>query len=103
MEYQLCGFIKVKKSELLIYLEEKFDYLPKREVERTLEKMLSYLSSSISKGNRIEIRGFGSFSSKHRSPRNGRNPSTGEKIFIDKKNFIYFNPSKKLKRMVNEK
>tara|TARA_B100000886_G_C20402146_1_gene483076 strand:- start:186 stop:467 length:282 start_codon:yes stop_codon:yes gene_type:complete len=93
----------VKKSELLIYLEEKFDYLPKREVERTLEKMLSYLSSSISKGNRIEIRGFGSFSSKHRSPRNGRNPSTGEKIFIDKKNFIYFNPSKKLKRMVNEK
>ncbi len=93
----------MKKSELLIYLEEKFDYLPKREVERTLEKMLSYLSSSISKGNRIEIRGFGSFSSKHRSPRNGRNPSTGEKIFIDKKNFIYFNPSKKLKRMVNEK
>ena len=93
----------MKKSELLIYFERKFDYLPKREVERTLEKILSFLSSSISKGNRIEIRGFGSFSIRSRGSRNGRNPSTGEKIFIDEKNFIYFNPSKKLKRKVNEK
>tara|TARA_B100001027_G_C16217649_1_gene308239 strand:+ start:522 stop:803 length:282 start_codon:yes stop_codon:yes gene_type:complete len=93
----------VKKSELLIYFEEKFDYLPKREVERTLEKILSFLSSSISKGNRIEIRGFGSFSIRSRSSRNGRNPSTGEKIFIDEKNFINFTPSKKLKRIINEK
>ena len=53
--------------------------------------------------NKIEIRGFGTFSSKVRKARKGRNPSTGESIFINEKNVIYFNPSKKLKRIINEK
>ena len=92
----------MKKSELLLSLEKKFDYLPKREVERTLDKILSFFSSSLVKGSRIEIRGFGTFSSKVRKARKGRNPSTGQSIFIKEKNVIYFNPSKKLKRIINE-
>ena len=59
-------------------LEKKFEYLPKREVERTLEKILQFFSSNLSRGNRIEIRDFGTFSTRLRKSRTGRNPSTGE-------------------------
>ena len=51
----------MKKSDLLAELEKKFDYLPKREVERTLEKILQFFSSNLAKGNRIELRDFGTF------------------------------------------
>ena len=67
------------------------------------KKIIAFFSASIVKGSRIEIRGFGTFSSKVRGARIGRNPSTGEKIYIKEKNVIYFNPSKKLKRLINEK
>ena len=54
------------KIRYLEALEKKFDYLPKREVERTLEKILNYLSTSLVKGNRIEIRDFGTFTLRHK-------------------------------------
>ena len=93
----------MKKSDLLILLEKKFEYLPKREVERTLEKILQFFSSNLSKGNRIEIRDFGTFSTRLRKARTGRNPSTGEEIKISEKFLIHFVPGKKLKSMINEK
>ena len=93
----------MKKSDLLMILEKKFEYLPKREVERTLEKILQFFSSNLSKGNRIEIRDFGTFSTRLRKSRTGRNPSTGEEITINEKFLIHFVPGKKLKKMVNEK
>jgi len=52
----------MKKSDILKELEHKFDYLPRREVERTLEKILQFFSSNLAKGARIEIRDFGTFS-----------------------------------------
>ena len=70
----------MKKSDILDRLEEKFDYLPKREVERTLEKVLQFFSANLAKGNRIEIRDFGTFSLRLRKSRVGRNPSSGKKI-----------------------
>ena len=73
----------MKKSDLLMILEKKFEYLPKREVERTLEKILQFFSSNLSKGNRIEIRDFGTFKTRLRKSRTGRNPSTGEEIKIN--------------------
>ena len=92
----------MKKSDLLLILEKKFEYLPKREVERTLEKILQFFSSNLSKGNRIEIRDFGSFSTRLRKSRIGRNPSTGEKIQIKDKLLVHFTPGKKLKKLINE-
>ena len=92
----------MKKSDLLIILEKKFEYLPKREVERTLEKILQFFSSNLSKGNRIEIRDFGSLSTRLRKSRIGRNPSTGEKIQIEDKLLVHFTPGKKLKKIINE-
>ena len=92
----------MKKSDLLLILEKKFEYLPKIEVERTLEKILQFFSSNLSKGNRIEIRDFGSFSTRLRKSRVGRNPSSGEKINIKDKYLIHFTPGKKLKKIINE-
>ncbi len=92
----------MKKSDLLLILEKKFEYLPKREVERTLEKILQFFSSNLSKGNRIEIRDFGSLSTRLRKSRIGRNPSTGEKIKIKDKLLVHFTPGKKLKKIINE-
>jgi len=92
----------MKKSDLLLILEKKFEYLPKIEVERTLEKILQFFSSNLSKGNRIEIRDFGILSTRLRKSRVGRNPSSGEKIIIKDKYLIHFNPGKKLKKIINE-
>ena len=92
----------MKKSEILSILEKKFEYLPKREVERTLEKILQFFSTNLSKGNRIEIRDFGSLSTRLRKSRVGRNPSSGEKIHIENKFLVHFTPGKKLKKIINE-
>ena len=93
----------MKKSDLLTELEKKFDYLPKREVERTLEKILQLFSSNLAKGNRIELRDFGTFIIKLRKARTGRNPATGEQIKINQKYFVHFKPGKRLKEVINEK
>ncbi len=91
----------MKKSEILKILENKFDYLPRREVERTLEKILQFCSTNLANGSRIEIRDFGTFSTRLRDTRVGRNPATGEKINIEKKYFVHFIPSKKLRKEMN--
>ncbi len=93
----------MKKSDLQAELEKKFDYLPKREVERTLEKILQLFSSNLAKGNRIELRDFGTFIIKLRKARTGRNPATGEQIKINQKYFVHFKPGKRLKEVINEK
>ena len=80
----------MKKSDLQSKLELKFDYLPKREVERTLDKILQFFSANLSKGNRIEIRDFGTFSLRLRKARTGRNPSSGEKIDIQSDEYAFF-------------
>ena len=92
----------MRKSEILKILESKFDYLPKREVERTLEKILQYFSSHLAKGSRIEIRDFGTFSIRSRDARVGRNPASGKEINIGKKHFVHFIPGKKLRKELND-
>ncbi len=91
----------MKKSDILKELENKFEYLPRREVERTLEKILQFFASNLAKGARIEIRDFGTFSTKTRESRIGRNPLSGEKIEIKNKNIIHFIPGKKLTKEIN--
>ena len=76
--------------------------MPKREVGRTLEKILQNLVTNLSQGNRVEIRDFGTFSTRLRKARTGRNPASGEKIHINDKYLVHFIPGKKLKKLVNE-
>ena len=93
----------MKKSDLLMLLEKKFEYLPKREVERTLEKILQFFSSNLSKGNRIEIRDFGSLTTRLRKSRIGRNPKTKKESIITERNVVLFKASKEFKNFINLK
>ncbi|QCI24947.1 integration host factor subunit beta [Buchnera aphidicola (Rhopalosiphum padi)] len=89
------------KSELFERIAERKSYISNKIIEYAVKEMLEYMSISLSKGKRIEIRGFGSFSLHYRSSRIGRNPKTGKKIKLNEKYVPYFKPGKKLRDRVN--
>ena len=102
MVFTLCGCLIMNKSDLLDKLIKKYSHLPPREVEKILEKILATFVETLTLSNRIEIRGFGSFSIRNRPKRQGRNPKTGEKISISQKKSIGFKASKEMKETLNE-
>ncbi len=75
--------------------------LPRRESESIVETIFDSIIESIQKGDKIEIRGFGSFRTRQRRGRVGRNPKTGEKVEVPPKKIPFFKPSKELKDFVN--
>ena len=70
------------KSELIEIITAKQKHLPAKDVELALKQILEIMSDALSQGERIEIRGFGSFSLHFRPPRQGRNPKTGEAVAL---------------------
>ena len=90
------------KSELIERLADKMRQVPSRDVETSIKEMLEQMAQTLQKGERIEIRGFGSFSLHYRAPRVGRNPKTGETVKLDGKYVPHFNPGKELRERVNE-
>ena len=90
------------KSELIETLADKLNHLAAKDVEEAIKEILEMMANTLSKGERIEIRGFGSFSLHYRAPRVGRNPKTGESVELDGKYVPHFKPGKKLKQKVNE-
>jgi integration host factor subunit beta len=90
------------KSELIERLADKMRQVPSRDVESSIKVMLEQMSQTLQKGERIEIRGFGSFSLHYRAPRVGRNPKTGETVKLDGKYVPHFKPGKELRERVNE-
>lgn len=90
------------KSELIEIMSIKQPSLPLKEMEAGVKELLDYMANSLSTGDRIEIRGFGSFSLHYRAPRVGRNPKTGETVHLDGKYVPYFKPGKELRERVNE-
>jgi integration host factor subunit beta len=90
------------KSELIERLTEKYHDLPPKEVELAIKEMLEQMAQSLSRGKRIEIRGFGSFSLHYRAPRVGRNPKTGQSVELTGKYVPHFKPGKELRERVNE-
>jgi integration host factor subunit beta len=93
--------MKVTKSELIEILAKKFHYLPQGEVEAAVKCVLEQMSDALSGGDRIEIRGFGSFSLHYRPPRVGRNPKTGDSVDLNSKYVPHFKPGKELRDRVN--
>jgi len=91
----------MNKSELTTLLSKKHDLLYKDDVEASIKLIIECLSSSLSKRNRIEIRGFGSFSVRSRKERIGRNPKTGKSISVSTKFHPYFRASKSLRDAIN--
>ncbi|MCL5041108.1 MAG: integration host factor subunit beta [Pseudomonadaceae bacterium] len=90
------------KSELIERIVEKQGQLSAKDVELAIKTMLEHMSQALSTGERIEIRGFGSFSLHYRAPRVGRNPKTGDAVELDGKFVPHFKPGKELRDRVNE-
>ncbi|TAN53888.1 MAG: integration host factor subunit beta [Methylococcaceae bacterium] len=89
------------RSELIELLAGKQKHLAHKDVELTVKSLLEYLSAALCKGQRIEIRGFGSFSLRYRSPRVGRNPKTGDVVDLTPKYVPHFRPGKELRDRVD--
>lgn len=89
------------KSELINKLAEKQEGLQRKDVELSVNHVLERLSDSLGKGERIEIRGFGSFSLHYRPPRKAHNPKTGERVFTQAKYTPHFKPGKDMRDRVN--
>ncbi|HHF3864673.1 TPA: integration host factor subunit beta, partial [Haemophilus influenzae] len=89
------------KSELMEKLSAKQPTLPAKEIENMVKDILEFISQSLENGDRVEIRGFGSFSLHHRQPRLGRNPKTGDSVNLSAKSVPYFKAGKELKARVD--
>ena len=90
------------KSELIEVIAKKQRHLPAKDVELAVKHLLDLMGNSLAAGERIEIRGFGSFSLHFRAARLGRNPKTGEKVDLSGKYVPHFKPGKELRERVNE-
>ena len=89
------------KSELVEILAAKNSHLNHKDVELAVKSLLDQMSHALASGQRIEIRGFGSFSLHYRPPRIGRNPKTGESVALAAKYVPHFKPGKELRERVN--
>ncbi len=89
------------KSELIESLARQLSHLAIKDVELAVKCVVEHMSETLSLGERIEIRGFGSFSLHHRAPRMGRNPKTGESVSLTAKYVPHFKPGKELRDRVN--
>jgi len=89
------------KSELIEILATKQGQLAHKDVELAVKTMLEHMAQTLASGERIEIRGFGSFSLHYRPPRQGRNPKTGDSVSLGPKYVPHFKPGKELRDRVN--
>ena len=91
------------KSELIERIVTHQGLLSSKDVELAIKTMLEQMSQCLATGDRIEIRGFGSFSINRRSPRMGRNPRSGESVAIPEKRVPHFKPGKALREAVDKR
>ena len=89
------------KSQLIEQLVDKNPQLSVRDIELVVKSLIDQMSESLANGDRIEIRGFGSFSLHYRAPRVGRNPKTGESVTLNGKYVPHFKPGKELRERAN--
>ena len=91
----------ITKSELIEKIAQKQGHLQHKDIELSVKSMIEQMSHALSSGERIEIRGFGSFSLHFRPPRIGRNPKSGENVMLTEKYVPHFKPGKELRERVN--
>ncbi|MCD7097216.1 integration host factor subunit beta [Stenotrophomonas sp. MMGLT7] len=90
------------KSELIEILARRQAHLKADDVDLAVKSLLEMMGGALSSGDRIEIRGFGSFSLHYRPPRLGRNPKTGESVALAGKHVPHFKPGKELRERVSD-
>ncbi len=88
------------KAELVDEVSRDSD-LNKKDAEVMVQTVLDSIVDSLNSGEKVELRGFGSFRLRERASRQGRNPKTGEKVFVPAKRVPYFKPGKELKTLIN--
>ena len=93
------------KSELIQRLTEMYPdpRLYHRDFERVVNKIFDEISDALTRGDRVELRGFGAFSTRSRDKRLGRNPRTGESVDVEKKYLPFFKTGKELRESINKK
>jgi integration host factor subunit beta len=89
------------RSDLVDALAARFAQLGQRDAELAVKAILESMADALVRGQRIEIRGFGSFSVNHRPARLGRNPRSGEQVAIPEKRVPHFKPGKALREQVD--
>ena len=92
----------MRKSELIENLIDRFESVPVRSVEQSVKAIIDHMADALAAGDRIEIRGFGSFCLHYRAPRTGRNPKTGDSVELASKYVPHFKPGKELRDQVND-
>ncbi|MCA3595464.1 MAG: integration host factor subunit beta [Methylobacterium sp.] len=91
------------KSELVLKMAEMNPHLYQRDIEILVNAILDEITTALSRGDRVELRGFGTFSTKERDARLGRNPRTGAKVDVDEKRVPYFKAGKEIRERLNVK
>jgi integration host factor subunit beta len=90
------------KSELTADLAASNPHLTGRDVELIVATVFDEITAALARGERVELRGFGAFTVKHRNARTGRNPRTGEAVPVDEKAVPFFKAGKELRERVNK-
>ncbi len=89
------------RSEIIELIASQQTQLSTKDVELAVKVMIEHMTECLAEGDRIEIRGFGSFSLHYREPRKGRNPKTGDAVQLEGKYVPHFKPGKELRERVN--
>lgn len=90
------------KSDLVELIGSHLKHLPIKEVELIVNTVFDKMTESLATGDRIEIRGFGSFEVRQREPRQGRNPKTGASVYVNTRKVPFFKVGKELKERINQ-
>ncbi len=90
------------KSELVQRIATRNPHLYQRDVENIVNAILDEITNALTRGDRVELRGFGAFSVKRRDPRTGRNPRTGAPGEVDGKSVPFFKTGKEMRERLNE-
>jgi integration host factor subunit beta len=92
----------MNKSDLIEALTQRLSNLPAKDIEIIVNTIFDSMTTALSQGDRIEIRGFGSFEVRVRQPRQGRNPKTGESVAVGLRKVPFFKVGKELRERVNK-
>jgi len=84
------------KADLVEMVAESSD-LPRKQADEVVQVILESITAALSRGEKVKLRGFGSFRIRRRGERNGRNPKTGDKVHVPPKKIPYFKPGKHLR------
>ncbi len=90
------------RNDIINALVERTGFLSKSEASMVVRVFFQFITNSLIEGKKVELRGLGSFRVRERGPRIGRNPRTGEKVYVEKKQIPYFKPGKDLSAIEEE-